>query len=93
MLTLQELSRRSWLAGAVTGDKSESTVHRIQRTYADKGIKVLLLPCRHMPFAATRLHAFTSSLLTCTCSDGIDKRMWLQRRNTQVAGRQQAQVV
>ena len=27
-------------AGAVTGDKSESTVHRIRRTYADKGIKV-----------------------------------------------------
>lgn len=27
------------VTGAVTGDKSESTVHRIRRTYADKGIK------------------------------------------------------
>ena len=40
MVTLVRISLRTWLAGAVTGDKSESTVHRIRRTYADKGIKV-----------------------------------------------------
>lgn len=28
------------VTGAVTGDKSESTLHRIKRTYASKGLRV-----------------------------------------------------
>ena len=37
-------------AGAVTGDKNESTVQRIRRTYAVKGIKVS--PCKALPRSA-----------------------------------------
>ena len=41
-------------AGAVTGDKSESTVHRMRRTYADKGIKVR--GCTALPQGAVNVH-------------------------------------
>ena len=43
-------------AGAVTGDKSESTVHRIRRTYADKGIKVR--GCTALYQGAAKVHVF-----------------------------------
>lgn len=36
------------VTGAVTGDKSESTLHRIKRTYASKGLRV-----RHCPVFLT----------------------------------------
>lgn len=42
------------VTGAVTGNKDESTVHRIRRTYAAKGIKVVVL------------HAIYE-YMTCTC--------------------------
>ena len=48
-------------------------MHRIRRTYADKGIKVLLLPSCHMPFAATPSHALSCSLLMHTCNHCIGK--------------------
>ena len=49
-------------------------MHRIRRTYADKGIKVLLLPSCHMPSAATPSHALPCSLLMHTCIDALTSR-------------------
>lgn len=72
MVTLQQFAMRSWLAGAVTGNKSETTVHRIRRTYADKGIKVLMLPHCCLPSAAILSHALSCSLLVYTCIDCVD---------------------
>lgn len=62
---LNKFNLSCWLAGAVTGDKSESTVHRIRRTYADKGIKVRLLHLQnadsHGTLSAVSVHPKTSS--------------------------------
>ena len=49
-------------------------MHRIRRTYAGKGIKVLLLPSCHMPSAATPSHALPCSLLMHTCIDALTSR-------------------
>ena len=65
------------VTGAVTGNKDESTMHRIKRTYAARGIKVLFLLESHLhvdklPDTSSYMHWLStsckivySSLLLC----------------------------
>ena len=62
-------------------------MHRIRRTYADKGIKVLLLPSCHIPSAATTPHALSPSLLIYTCMIALKSRDMAARKHC-IDGRQ-----